>query len=148
MVAFQRNIKSYLIKVHLLLASIRQMEIRAECERKPGGWKVRVPELDNLLISTKRLDLAAEQIKDLVQEHQGIDRCDIIVRIETTMPGIMCDLEAAQEKMREANRLQEQASREIREVVATLRNQGLSMRDIGVLLRISPQRVAQLTETL
>ena len=68
--------------------------------------------------------------------------------VETSMPGIMCDLEAAQSKMREANRLQEEASREIREVVATLRNEGLSMRDIGVLLKISPQRVAQLTESL
>lgn len=124
------------------------MEIKAECERKAGLWRVRVPELDNLMISTKRLDVAAEQIKDLVHEYQGIDRCDVIVRVETSMPGIMCDLEVAQEKMREANRLQEEASREIRDVVARLRTEGLSMRDIGVLLRISPQRVAQLTESL
>ena len=124
------------------------MEITAECERKAGGWRVRVPELDNLLISTKRLDMATEQIKDLVHEYQGVDRCDVIVRVETSIPGIMCDLEAAQEKMRESNRLQEQASKEIRDVVARLRNEGLSMRDIGVLLKISPQRVAQLTESL
>lgn len=124
------------------------MEIKAECERKAGLWRVRVPELDNLMISTKRLDVATEQIKDLVHEFQGVDRCDVVVRVETSMPGIMCDLETAQEKMREANRLQEEASREIRDVVARLRNEGLSMRDIGVLLRISPQRVAQLTETL
>ena len=124
------------------------MEIKAECERKAGGWSIRVPELDNLMISSKRLDVATEQIKDLVHEYQGIDRCDVVVRVETSMPGIMCDLETAQEKMREANRLQEEASREIRDVVARLRNEGLSMRDIGVLLRISPQRVAQLTETL
>ena len=44
------------------------MEVKAECERKAGTWRVRVPELDNLLISSKRLDLAAEQIKDLVHE--------------------------------------------------------------------------------
>ena len=124
------------------------MEIKAECERKAGGWSIRVPELDNLMISSKRLDVATEQIKDLVHEFQGVDRCDVVVRVETSMPGIMCDLETAQEKMREANRLQEEASREIRDVVARLRNEGLSMRDIGVLLRISPQRVAQLTETL
>lgn len=123
------------------------MEIKAECERKAGGWRVRVPELDNLLISTKRLDSATEQIKDLVHEYQGIDRCEVIVKVETSMPGIMCDLETAQEKMREANRLQEEASKEIRDVVSRLRAEGLSMRDIGVLLRISPQRVAQLAET-
>lgn len=123
------------------------MEITAECERKEGQWWVRVPELDNLLISTKRLDVATEQIKDLIHESQGIERCDVVVRVETSMPGIMCDLEDAQQKMREALRLQEEASREIRDVVARLRAQGLSMRDIGVLLQISPQRVAQLTET-
>jgi DNA-binding transcriptional MerR regulator len=124
------------------------MEIKAECERKAGGWYVRVPELDNLLISTKRLDMATEQIKDLVHEYQGVDRCDVVVKVEAAMPGIMCDLEAAQIKMRESQRLQEEASREIRDVVARLRNEGLSMRDIGVLLQISPQRVAQLTDSL
>jgi len=124
------------------------MEIKAECERKAGAWRVRVPALDNLLISTKRLDLATEQIKDLVHEYQGIDRCDVVVKVEAAMPGIMCDLESAQIKMRESQRLQEEASREIRDVVARLREEGLSMRDIGVLLQISPQRVAQLTETI
>ena len=122
------------------------MEITAECERKAGAWRVRVPQLDNLLISTKRLDSATEQIKDLVHEYQGIDRCEVFVKVETSMPGIMCDLELAQAKMREANRLQDEASKEIRDVVSRLRSEGLSMRDIGVLLRISPQRVAQLAE--
>ncbi len=122
------------------------MEIKAECERKAGAWRVRVPALDNLLISTKRLDLATEQIRDLVHEYQGIDRCEVVVKVEAAMPGIMCDLEAAQIKMRESQRLQEEASREIRDVVSRLRDEGLSMRDIGVLLQISPQRVAQLTE--
>ena len=122
------------------------MEINAECERKAGAWRVRVPELGNLLISTKRLDLATEQIKDLVQENSTVERCDIVVKVITSIPGVMCDLEEAQRKMKDAQRLQEEASREIRAVVATLREQGLSMRDIAVLLRISPQRVAQLTD--
>ncbi len=123
------------------------MEIKAECERKAGAWRVRVPALDNLLISTKRLDLATEQIKDLVHEYQGVDRCEVVVKVEAAMPGIMCDLETAQVKMRESQRLQEEASREIRDVVSRLRDEGLSMRDIGVLLQISPQRVAQLTDS-
>jgi hypothetical protein len=50
--------------------------------------------------------------------------------------------------MRTALRMQDEASKEIRDVVARLRNEGLSMRDIGVLLRISPQRVAQLAESV
>lgn len=122
------------------------MEVKAECERKAGAWRVRVPELDNLLISTKRLDLATEQIKDLVHEFQGVDRCSIVVEVITTMPGIMCDLIAAQVKMQESQKLQQEASRETRDVIARLRTEGLSMRDIGVLLKISPQRVAQLVD--
>ncbi len=124
------------------------MEVKAECERKAGQWQVRVPALDDLMISSKRLDLAAEQIKDLVSEKEGIERCDVILKVETTIPGIVCDLEAAQDKMRSALRMQEEASKEIRDVVSRLRAEGLSMRDIGVLLRISPQRVAQLAESI
>jgi DNA-directed RNA polymerase specialized sigma24 family protein len=60
------------------------------------------------------------------------------------MPGIICDLEAAQDKSREATRLQEEASNEIRDVVSRMREEGLTMRDIAVLLGVSPQRVAQL----
>lgn len=123
------------------------MEIKAECERKAGQWWVKVPALDDLMISSKRLDLAAEQIKDLISEREGVERCDVILKVETTIPGIMCDLDAAQEKMRTALRMQDEASKEIRDVVARLRTEGLSMRDIGVLLRISPQRVAQLAES-
>ncbi len=100
------------------------------------------------MISSKRLDLAAEQIKDLVSEREGVERCDVILKVETTIPGIMCDLDAAQEKMRASLKLQEEASKEIRDVVSRLRSEGLSMRDIGVLLRISPQRVAQLAESI
>ena len=124
------------------------MEVIAECERKAGQWQVKVPALDDLMISSKRLDLAAEQIKDLVSEKEGIERCDVILKVETTIPGIVCDLEAAQEKMRSALRMQEEASKEIRDVVSRLRAEGLSMRDIGVLLRISPQRVAKLAESI
>jgi septation ring formation regulator EzrA len=124
------------------------VEVKAECERKAGQWWVKVPQLDDLMISSKRLDLAAEQIKDLVSEREGVERCDVILKVETTIPGIMRDLDAAQEKMRVSLKMQEEASKEIRDVVSRLRSEGLSMRDIGVLLRISPQRVAQLAESI
>ena len=124
------------------------MEIAAECERKAGVWEVRVPQLGDLIFSARRLDSATERIKDLVQDAQGVERCDVIVKIETSLPGIVCDLEAAQQKMIEARKLQEEASKEVRGIVSRLRTEGLSMRDIGVLLQISPQRVAQLTESV
>ena len=122
------------------------MEIKVECERREKNWVVSVPSLDNLEIISKRLDLATEQVKDLIQEQQGVERCNIVLRVETSLPGIMCEIEGAQSRMREAERLREQASAEIRAVVCRLRNQGLSMRDIAVLMNVSPQRVAQLAD--
>lgn len=122
------------------------MEVKVECERREKNWVVSVPSLDNLEIISKRLDLATEQVKDLVQEQQGVERCNIVLRVETSLPGIMCEIEEAQARMREAEALREQASAEIRAVVCKLRGQGLSMRDIAVMMNVSPQRVAQLAD--
>jgi len=42
--------------------------------------------------------------------------------------------------------MQEEASAEIRDVVRRAREQGLTMRDIAVMLNVTPQRVAQLCD--
>lgn len=120
------------------------MEIRAKIERHGDGWRVEVPQFNNFVTNSKRLDKATELIKDLAHDLTGEERCNVIIKIEAIMPGVICDLEAAQEKSREALRLQEESSAEIRDVVARMRAEGLTMRDIAVLLGVTPQRVAQL----
>lgn len=120
------------------------MEIKAKFERQGDTWRVEVPELGNFVTTAKRLDKATEQIKDLACATSGEERCNVIIKVEAIMPGIICDLEAAQEKSREALRLQEEASAEIRDVVSRMRDEGLTMRDIAVLLGVTPQRIAQL----
>jgi hypothetical protein len=120
------------------------LEIKAKFERQADGWRVEVPQLDNFVTIAKRLDKVTEQIKDLAHDITGEERCNVIIKVEAIMPGIICDLEAAQEKSREALRLQEESSAEIRDVVSRMRDEGLTMRDIAVLLGVTPQRVAQL----
>ncbi|MFM5905662.1 MAG: hypothetical protein ACKORF_06120 [Micrococcales bacterium] len=121
------------------------MEIKAQCERQEDGWLITVPQLDNFQTSSKRLDKASALIQALANKQLGEPICDIVVTIEAVMPGIICDIEKAQGKMTEAAKLQEEASLEIRDVVRRMREQGLTMRDIAVLLGVTPQRVAQLT---
>ena len=120
------------------------MKITATAERKADGWLIACPELDNFTTTSKRLDKATEQLKALAEKTSGESQCDIVVKVEAVMPGIICDIEAAQAKMRDATRLQEEASNEIRDVVGRMRDEGLTMRDIAVLLGVTPQRVAQL----
>jgi DNA-directed RNA polymerase subunit F len=127
-----------------LQARRKPLEIKAKFERQADGWRVEVPQLDNFATIAKRLDKISEQIKDLAHDLTGEERCNVIIKVEAIMPGIICDLEAAQEKSREAVRLQEEASAEIRDVVSRMRDEGLTMRDIAVLLGVTPQRVAQL----
>ena len=120
------------------------MEIKARAERQKDGWLINVPSLGNFKTTSKRLDKATEQIKILAEQATGESKCDIIVKVEAVMPGIICDIEAAQTKMRDAAKLQEEASNEIRDVVSRMRDEGLTMRDIAILLGVTPQRVAQL----
>lgn len=120
------------------------MEIKARAERQPDGWLINVPSLGNFKTTSKRLDKATEQIKILAEQATGESKCDIVVKVEAVMPGIICDIEAAQTKMRDAAKLQEEASNEIRDVVSRMRDEGLTMRDIAILLGVTPQRVAQL----
>jgi hypothetical protein len=120
------------------------MEIKARAERQDDGWLIAVPSLGNYKTTSKRLDKATEQIKILAEKETGESKCDIVVKVEAVMPGIICDIESAQAKMREAAKLQEEASSEIRDVVSRMRDEGLTMRDIAILLGVTPQRVAQL----
>jgi DNA-directed RNA polymerase specialized sigma24 family protein len=124
--------------------AVNPLEIKAKFERQGDGWRVEVPALGNFVTTAKRLDKATEQIKDLACATTGEARCDILIKVEAIMPGIICDIESAQEKSREAMRLQDEASAQIRDVVSRMRDEGLTMRDIAVLLGVTPQRVAQL----
>ena len=119
------------------------MELVANCERKAEGWTVAVPELE-LKTTAKRLDKVTELVKKVATDRGLGDNCELVVKVIAKMPGIICDIETAQAKMKEAARLQEEASAEIRNVVMRMRDEGLTLRDIAVLLGVTPQRVAQL----
>lgn len=120
------------------------MQLQAVCEKTAEGWQVEVAALDNLKISSKRLDKVEAHIRELAKNHPMAGDCELVIEIIAKMPGIICDVEAAQEKMRLAAKLQEEASAEIRNVVGRMRDEGLTLRDIAVLLGVTPQRVAQL----
>lgn len=121
------------------------MEVKALCEREADGWTVEVPDFKNLHLNAKRLDKVEALVKEAAKNYGITDNCDVVIKVIASMPGLICDMEAAQEKMKLAAKLQEEASAEIREVVRQMRSQGLTMRDIAVLLGVTPQRIAQLT---
>lgn len=124
------------------------MEVKVHAERTTDGWSAEVSGPNGFTVNARRLDqckeLVVERIKTLEEQKGNSDVCEVVVKVEAELPGIICDLEAAKLKMQEAQKLQDEASAEIRTVVSRMRDEGLTMRDIAVLLGVSPQRVAQL----
>ena len=124
------------------------MEIKIHAERTQDGWCAEVPGPEGFTVNARRLDqckdMVVERIKTLAEQKGDLAVCNIVIKVEAELPGIICDLEAAKVKMLEAQKLQDEASAEIRAVVSRMRDEGLTMRDIAVLLGVSPQRVAQL----
>jgi DNA-directed RNA polymerase specialized sigma subunit len=124
------------------------MEIKVHAERTSEGWQAEVPGPEGFTVTARRLDqckdLVAERVKTLEEQKGNAEVCEVVIKVEAELPGIICDLEAAKIKMQKAQKLQDEASSEIRDVVSRMRDEGLTMRDIAVLLGVSPQRVAQL----
>jgi transcriptional regulator with XRE-family HTH domain len=124
------------------------LEVKVKAARTQDGWAAEVKGPEGFTVTARRLDqcknLVVERIKTLEEQKGNSEVCEVVVKVDAELPGIICDLEAAKYKMQEAQKLQDEASAEIRAVVSRMRDEGLTMRDIAVLLGVSPQRVAQL----
>ena len=124
-----------------------QKEFSAQLEaEKRGGWRANVAEVD-CEASAKRLDRLRKEVAQAIAIETGLDECDIVVRLNGAFPEALERFHLAHEKIAEATRLRDEAAQEIRRVVADLRNEQLTMRDIAALLGITPQRVAQLAHS-
>lgn len=122
-------------------------EFSAQCEaQRRGGWRANVSGVD-CEAQAKRLDQLREAIALAIHDETGVELCDIVVRLDGVFPEALERFKLAQDKSAEATRLRDEAAREVRAVVADLRSEHLTMRDISALLGITPQRVAQLVNS-
>ena len=123
---------------------MQHTEFSAQCEQeRRGGWRAQVTGVD-CEARAKRLDQLKKDVALAIQEETGMELCDIVVRLEGVFPEALERFKAAHSKIAEATKLRDEAAKEIRDVVADLRSEQLTMRDISALLGITPQRVAQL----
>jgi|AntAceMinimDraft_11_1070367.scaffolds.fasta_scaffold04117_8 signal transduction histidine kinase len=122
-------------------------EFSAQCEPEGrGGWRANVAGVD-CEAHAQRLDKLREAIALAIHDKTGMALCDIVIRLEGVFPEVLERFTEAQEKSAEAALLRDEAAREVRKVVADLRAEHLTMRDISALLGITPQRVAQLVNS-
>lgn len=116
-----------------------------EAERSGGWWAISVIEIPGVFSQVRTLS----GVEHMAREAIGLmlevapDSFDIVVR-EALEPSTEESIRAAQAARREAAASQGVASAALRHAARTLSQQGLPQRDIGRLLDLSHQRVAQL----
>ena len=114
-------------------------------ERSNGWWAITVPELRGVFSQARRLERVEYMARDAIALLLDVppDSFDVVVREELD-PEVERVVADAIEARSEAEARQRAAASKSREAVQTLDRLGLPQRDIGRLLHLSHQRVAQL----
>ena len=121
------------------------MELTAKCVRDGKWWIVRVPEVRGLFTQVRRLDQVEEWVLDAASmlDDQPPEGWTVTVVPELDEADVASVTSAKQARAR-LQEAQEEAAQANRATVARLSAQGLTVRDIGTILDVSPQRAQQL----
>jgi hypothetical protein len=111
--------------------------------REAPWWVIHVPEIDKTTQS-RTLAAAADTARDLIALILDVDLDTVDVTLRVDVPG----LDAAAQRLEDAEKLaraaREEELRARRDLAQLLARHGITMRDSGVILGLSHQRVAQL----
>lgn len=120
---------------------------RATAERSEGWWAIGTAVSGDRTVWTqsRRLDLASEVAAESVAMALDIPTAEISVMVEPVLkPDLAAEIHHVHELGADAARAQEAHAKANRSLASRLVDEGYSVRDAGVLMHISPQRVSQL----
>jgi hypothetical protein len=118
----------------------------ARCRREGRWWVVEVPELGHTT-QARRLDKVDEMVRSLVQMFTDDDPSSATVTVDVAFAddNTRVEVELARDTRTRAAAAQHEAAERLTQAARLLSAQGISVRDIGVLLGLSYQRAQQLT---
>ncbi len=121
-------------------------DYRVDVVRSGAWWAITVPALDGVFSQTKRLDQVEDSAREAISLMLNVDEGEIgALDVVVTPPAGVADLlDALQESTVAADEAARVAAATRREVAELLRAEGLPLRDVGVLIGVSHQRVSQL----
>ena len=117
----------------------------AVCERAERWWAIRIEELPGVFTQVRRLDQAEAMARDAIAQMLGVRgetfEVDVQPVVPTDLRRLVAEARTARSRSEEAS---EAAARATRVAAAELVRRGLTLREAGVLLGLSHQRIAQL----
>jgi predicted transcriptional regulator len=117
----------------------------AVANREGEWWVLAVPDLD-IVTQARRLDQAEPMVRDLIATWLDIPADSFRVSVTADLPDdVRADVAEARQLRQRAEVLTMTAAAASRRVVERLIGRGLRVRDVALILGISPQRVSQLS---
>jgi DNA-directed RNA polymerase specialized sigma subunit len=127
------------------VVAVSTYTVRAK--RWKHGWELHIDGVG--VTQSRNLDGAEQMVRDYIETLTDRDTADDIVVIRPVVGGGLDEAaEAAREAVAEAEQALRAAAARSRQVAQQLKDEGLSGRDIAVILRVSAQRVSQLLRNL
>lgn len=118
---------------------------QARAVRDVNWWAVTVPDLPGVFTQARRLDQVEPMVRDALAVYLDVPGHSFDVSIEVSLPH---DLDRAVDTARasatKARDAEAQASIAMRSAAVRLKEIGLTVRDAGRVLGVSPQRISQL----
>ena len=120
------------------------MKVTAQVQRSGDWWAISVPEIPGVFTQARRLSQVPDMVRDAVRLMEGDEARDVEVEIvaHTEIDELLGETLAARSAADEAAAI---ASELTVRAAKALTASGITVRDAGHLLGVSPQRVAQLT---
>lgn len=127
------------------------MKVKATATRSGDWWVVEVVSdgegLRALCTQARRLDQVREMALDVAAVTWQVPVPDLEVEVVPVLSEtVLCAVEAARTATQLADTAARDARRLTRQVVSLLRSEGLTMREVGAIMGVSPQRVSQLVD--
>ena len=129
-----------------LRSVVGEMQVTAIAHRSGDCWAVEVPEVDGAFTQAKRLDQIPAMVSDAVSllEDVPAEQVEVTVVPDIGDPELLATAEHARAQVAAARAVQAAAATASRDVVKKLRDRGLPVRDVAVILKMSAQRVSQI----
>ena len=120
------------------------MKVTAQGQRSGDWWVISVPQIQGEFTQARRLSQVPDMVRDAVRLMEGDEARDVEVEIvaHTEIDELLGETLAARSAADEAAAI---ASELTVRAAKALTASGITVRDAGHLLGVSPQRVAQLT---
>jgi predicted RNase H-like HicB family nuclease len=118
---------------------------RAIARRTGGWWAIEVPDVPGVFTQARRLDQVDAMVRDVIAAMLDVATDSFDISVDPVLEGDVAKAVAqARRRREEARKADERAQAAARDALVTLERQGLSVRDVGKLLGVSPQRVSQI----